>query len=268
MVRELPRFSFPDISAVAGGLLTYPDNQPATFRLEALVSLAAIHAKGVDRPSSLDYARWLNGSLLSDPIGQLEVPLEDVFVSNVPSWNGNARLFDGRWGDNDGGVAALVWSTMWLKADVWAEKALDECMALLDMSEAIAERSAVKRYTMSEGQPQSAIDVSPDRLDEARARVTFHVSELLQLRLEAKRIAPFAIECKRLQIARSIGEIGERLAEYTTIAPPKARKTPIQKHLDRVAFLQASPSKLAKLTRIGVRSSPVSRRFSPYKSLY
>jgi hypothetical protein len=117
MVKQLPKFSFPDIAAVVGGLLTYPENQPATFRLEALVSLAAVHAKGVNQPSSADFARWLNGALLSDPIGQLEDPVEDVFVSNVPSWNGNARLFDGLWGDNDGGVAALVWATMRLKAE-------------------------------------------------------------------------------------------------------------------------------------------------------
>ena len=207
MVRELPRFSFPDIAAVAGGLLTYSENQPATFRLEALVSLAAVHAKGVDRPSTADYARWLNGSLLSDPVGRLEDPVEDVFVSNVPSWNGNARLFDGLWGDNDGGVAALVWSTMRLQADAWAAKALDECMALLDLSEAIAKRCGGERYTMSTGQPRSAIDVSPDRLDEARARVTFHISELLQMRLEARRIAPFGITAadQRALAEQSIG---------------------------------------------------------------
>lgn len=210
MVRELARFSFPDIAAAAGGLLTFPENQPATFRLEALVSLAAVHAKGADRPSSADFARWLNGSLLSDPIGRLEDPVEDVFVSNVPSWNGNARLFDGLWGDNDGGVAALVWATMRLKAVAWAETALDECMALLDLSEAIAERCDIRRYTMSGGQPRSAIDVSPGRLDEARARVTFHVSELLQMRLEARRIAPFGITASDQQAlaGQSIGNTG------------------------------------------------------------
>lgn len=255
MVRELPRFSFPDIAAVAGGLLTYPDNQPATFRLEALVSLAAVHAKGVDRPSSADFARWLNGSLLSDPIGQLESPVEDVFVSNVPSWNGNARLFDGLWGDNDGGVAALVWSTMRLQADLWAAKALDECMALLDLSEAIAERCAVERYTMSEGQPKSAIDVSPDRLDEARARVTFHVSELLQMRLEARRIAPFGMtaENQRALAGQAIGNTGLerrpliRDGLELIVAMPTALGAAIRRHVLEAASAAGAVSEVERV---------------------
>lgn len=59
-----------------------------------------------------------------------------------------------------------------------------------------------------------------------------------------------AIECKRLQVARSIGEIGERLSEYSEIAPAGEKRTPIQKHLDRLAFLIGSPVGLARATKI------------------
>lgn len=208
MVRELARFSFPDIAAAVGGLLTYPENQSATFRLEALVSLAAVHARGTAHATSADLSRWLNGSLLSDPVGQLEDPVEDVFVSNVPSWDGNARLFDGLWGANDVGVSALVWSAMRLKDQPWAAAALDSCMALLALSEAIAERSGVARYTMSHGVPRSPVDCSATRLDEARGRVTFHVEELLRMGLEARRIRAFDLtEPHRLALAtETIGD--------------------------------------------------------------
>jgi hypothetical protein len=57
IMRELARFSFPDIAALAGGLLTYPENQPATFRLEAFVALAAIHARGVHPPRHRPHRR-------------------------------------------------------------------------------------------------------------------------------------------------------------------------------------------------------------------
>ncbi|WP_426169702.1 hypothetical protein [Sandarakinorhabdus sp. DWP1-3-1] len=193
MVRELARFSFPDIAAVAGGLLTYPENQSATFRLEALISLAAIHAMGVDKPTSKDLARWLNGSLLSDPLGQQEDPTEDVFVSNVPSWNGNARLFDGLWGDNDVGAEALVWATMRLKNQEWAATALDQCMAMLALSEEIADRAGIPRYTRSTASPRTPIDVSDARIDEARARVTFEFDDLMRLGIRANRVVPFGL---------------------------------------------------------------------------
>jgi len=193
MVRELARFSFPDIAAAAGGLLTYPENQPATFRLEALISLAAIHAKGVDKPTSKDLARWLNGSLLTDPLGQQEDPTEDVFVSNIPSWNGNARLFDGLWGDNDSGTEALLWAIMRLKSQEWAATTLDQCMAMLALSEEIAERAGIPRYTRSTASPRQPIDVSEARIEEACARVTFAFDDLMRFGIRAGRVAPFGL---------------------------------------------------------------------------
>ncbi|MCW0236346.1 MAG: hypothetical protein OJJ21_22300 [Ferrovibrio sp.] len=57
-------------------------------------------------------------------------------------------------------------------------------------------------------------------------------------------------ECKRLAFARTPGEIGERLQEYSTIAPAGQRRTPIQKHIDRMAFLNANRAELARITGI------------------
>ena len=212
MVRELVRFSFPDIAAAAAGLLTYPENQPATFRREALISLATIHAKGVDKPTSKDLARWLNGSLLSDPLGQQEDPTEDVFVSNVPSWNGNARLFDGLWGDNDSGTEALVGDTAGLKSQEWAETALDQSMAMLALSEEIAERAGVPRYTRSTAGPRQPIDVSDARIEEACARVTFEFDDLMRLGIRASRVAPFG-----LTTANREALVGQSICQGTVV---------------------------------------------------
>lgn len=60
----------------------------------------------------------------------------------------------------------------------------------------------------------------------------------------------WAIECKRLLLDRTVGEIGERLADYTTRGTRHKKRTPIQKHLDRVEFLRANIGPLASLTRI------------------
>jgi hypothetical protein len=62
----------------------------------------------------------------------------------------------------------------------------------------------------------------------------------------------WAIECKRLLLDRTIGEIGERLADYTTKGTRHNKRTPIQKHLDRVDFLRANLPAVAAMTKIPV----------------
>lgn len=62
----------------------------------------------------------------------------------------------------------------------------------------------------------------------------------------------WAIECKRLLVDRTIGEIGERLADYTTRGTRNKKRTPIQKHLDRVDFLRANLAGVAKVTKTPV----------------
>lgn len=58
------------------------------------------------------------------------------------------------------------------------------------------------------------------------------------------------IECKRLLLDRTVGEVGERLADYTTTGLRNNKRTPIQKHLDRVSFLKGNLAGLSKLTGI------------------
>ncbi|HUB47659.1 MAG TPA: hypothetical protein VMB73_21995 [Acetobacteraceae bacterium] len=53
------------------------------------------------------------------------------------------------------------------------------------------------------------------------------------------------IECKRLSEARTVGEVGERLKEYTDLEPTGKSRTPVKRHLDRVAFLKANLSAVA-----------------------
>lgn len=70
---------------------------------------------------------------------------------------------------------------------------------------------------------------------------------------DTKTGAVWAIECKRLLLDRTIGEIGERLADYTTRGTRNKKRTPIQKHLDRVDFLRANLAGVAKVTKIPVQ---------------
>jgi hypothetical protein len=77
----------------------------------------------------------------------------------------------------------------------------------------------------------------------------------------------YAVECKRLLFARTMGEIGERLLEYTSLAENGGR-TLIQKHCDRMAFLNANPAQLSALVmisadRLQIRSALVTDYLVP-----
>ena len=61
----------------------------------------------------------------------------------------------------------------------------------------------------------------------------------------------YAIECKSLIFDRTIGEIGERLTEYAS-GTIDDHRTPIQKHLDRISYLDFNPHRLVELTNIPV----------------
>ena len=63
----------------------------------------------------------------------------------------------------------------------------------------------------------------------------------------------FAVECKSLRFDRTYGEIGERLAEYAT-GMVDGTRTPLQKHLDRVSYLEANQERLSRFTGIPVES--------------
>ena len=59
----------------------------------------------------------------------------------------------------------------------------------------------------------------------------------------------YVVECKRLRMARTVSEIAERLTEYTEGSDSNGR-TPLQKHLDRMAFLETNQPQLARETGI------------------
>ena len=59
----------------------------------------------------------------------------------------------------------------------------------------------------------------------------------------------FAIECKSLRFDRSLGEVGERLAEYS-LGTVGSKRTPLQKHLDRMSFLESNRERVANYTGI------------------
>src|SRR5438128_9510764 len=87
--------------AHTAGLLTAPELQANSIRLEVLVHLAVVCCAGKKEPGYVELGKWLNQHLGRGEMAMLEDPVEDVFISNVGTPEGNRRVFEGTWESND-----------------------------------------------------------------------------------------------------------------------------------------------------------------------
>ena len=207
LVRRLARFSFPLVAAPLGGLLTRPENHTATTRIEMLIHLAAAACRGDRKPGPRQLRDWLNVAIYNDPITELELPVEDVFVSNVDAWFGNVRLFDGRWRSNAEYVRATVETLLRVQERPWVSKALRHALALLQVSEAVAERAQVARYTRTASRPGQRIAVGVSTLTESTGHIAFGDEELFAIGVEPAALDPFIIQSEHadLVFGQSLG---------------------------------------------------------------
>jgi hypothetical protein len=191
LVRRLNKFSFPKVMQPLAGLLTVPENHPANLRLASLIHLAALYCNGDKSPSLAQLREWLNDIILKDPIAQREDPVEDVCVSNAITWFGNARLFDGGWQDNDYGLQGLLVAIVKLREEAWMKPVARSVRALLNMSEAIAERASVPRFTLSKSPPCEPLRVSQTIVGAVSEYVTFTPAQLAGMGIARADLTPF-----------------------------------------------------------------------------
>lgn len=205
--RQLKRFSFPAVAKSLGGLLTRIENHTATARIEALIHIAAIACRGNRRPARRQVHEWLNDSVFKDPLTQLEGPIEDVFVSNVVAAFGNARLFNGRWENNGDYVQICTEALLRISERPWAEQAYRHVLAMLRLSEAVAERANVARNERTESVPREVIATSSSTVSESKDHVTLSRDEILALGIDPKDLDPFVFrgEQATLLLGQSFG---------------------------------------------------------------
>lgn len=94
LVAQLRRFDPAQLIAIVGGLLTVPDWQASTLRLEILQHFAVANARGTKRPKPVDLKSWLI-ELGEGIAGRMEDPSEDVFVSRVLIPDQDCLVFEG-----------------------------------------------------------------------------------------------------------------------------------------------------------------------------
>ncbi len=193
LVRRLQKFHFPSVAQPLAGLLTLPANDPAHVRLSALLHLAAMFCHGHRDPTLAQLREWINDILLKDAIGQREDPVEDVSVSNVVTWFGNARIFDAGWQENDYALQAFLVAVVRLREE-WMRPVAHSVNALLRLSEAVAARAGIPRFTLSEGLPRQPLRIVQSTASAASRHVFFSISELRAMGIGSRALRPFKFE--------------------------------------------------------------------------
>jgi hypothetical protein len=179
------------IAAIAG-LLTVPDYQAETLRLEMLVHLAVLHCAGERRPTSADITRWLHHNLVDHPVRSMEDPIEDVFVSNVVAPGGNYRVLEGIWETADHYVQDVMDCLALTSWGANHRPVLRRATALLRLSDLAIERASVARWAVSDQTyPKNEFLASDLDLQALGARVTVRQVDLEQLGVSLVDLAPF-----------------------------------------------------------------------------
>lgn len=182
------KFTVPKLS----GLLTLPSLQANNFRIELLVHLAVIHCKGRKNPSLTQLTKWLNDYVENTEINLLEDPAENVFVTNIETHVGNFRIFEGTWISNNYSLQVILDTIYNSKHFHVYNYILKPAIALLMLSDEIANRSKLKRWHFEESLPQNPIDIfaNPGSRNSSQ-NVTFSEQDLYSIGLNKKIFEPF-----------------------------------------------------------------------------
>ena len=183
--------------ALFGSMLTLAEFQSNTYRLEVLVYLAFLCAKGKQRPTPAQLVAWFN-QLDEGTCGGKEDPAEDVFLSTVTAKSGAYRLFEGTAEGNS------FYTQIFLNVlDDMPDKPYQSLKAfvasLLRLSDEIAERAGLPVYAVGNTIPVSEIRKPSGQVwSDLRQRVSFTFEQLEQLEIDTRSLPPFVIQSSRL----------------------------------------------------------------------
>jgi len=241
-----------------GGLLTTPALHANTIRIETLVHLAVAHCNGRRMPGLIEISHLLNRHLGSTWLASLEDPVEDVFVKNVQTTEGNRRIFEGIWESNDYFLEVVLETLGMPKAPRECRDLLFPAFGLLRLSDCIAERVGLRRWHIEPSIPKGRIRLAAaTRVSERARAVTFTERELDALGVSHRVLAPFIFrdEDKQVLAKESIGHSsletrplinfsGELVLALPHAVSPAIRRF-ILYELGRLGYLQSFANALA-----------------------
>ncbi|MDD2685855.1 MAG: hypothetical protein PHY62_06840 [Gallionella sp.] len=192
LARVLSKYAPRATIARSAGLLTAPNLQANTIRLEVLVHLAVAYCAGNIKPGYAELGRWLNQYLGQTQMALWEDPVEDVFVTNVHVPEGNRRVFEGIWESNDYFLQVVLDTLLNRNAPQACHDLLKSAYALLQLSDTVAERLGLHRWHIESSNSKGIVPVAPVMHIEDRARaVTFTKDDLEKLGVGRELLTPF-----------------------------------------------------------------------------
>lgn len=177
--------------AVFGAMLTMPEFHSNGYRLQVLVHLAFLFAKGKKKPTPAHIVAWFN-QLDDGTCGRMEDPAEDVFIVTVWFESVGYRLLQGTTEAN-GFLTQIVLDVLAQTPDVGEYKDIKDAVRnLLKLSDTIAQRTAMPVYGIANTSPVGKISKpSAEDWSRLRRRATFTLQELSRAGISAKSLADF-----------------------------------------------------------------------------
>jgi hypothetical protein len=151
LCEQLHRFSRVTAARLVATLGVLPEYHANTIRIEVLTHLAIVACSKEVEPKRNDMAKWFRVFGKDNWISRQEDPVEDVFIGPVNSSFGTFRLFTGNFADGYFIAERLITFLANGASFPTFQETLDAALALLKLSDALAERAHLKRNTPGGG---------------------------------------------------------------------------------------------------------------------
>lgn len=191
IVRRLQALS-PQAATAFGILLTIPDLQASSARIETMIHLAVAHANGTQSPSARLAVELFEH--VGVAAGHLEDPAEDLMVEAVRSAQGNYRVISGLWEGAGFFLQRFVDVVEHMPDSAPFEGVRRSAIALLKLSEEVCARSELARHMLGDEMPVESVSKEQlARWMRSRSRLTFTKADLARLDIEPENLAPFVL---------------------------------------------------------------------------
>lgn len=209
------------LAAAFGALLLDPSLQANNHRIEVLVHLALMTARGTKKPDDGVVDRAFT-ALTETSIGWSEDPTEDVFVSNVATTAGNFRVLGGTW-ESGGFHLQRLLNTLDKIGDLgFVKQVREHVYALLRLSDALCDRAGLVRDQLGGEMPLATLPAGARRgLASGRRKVLFTRGQLDELGIALDHLAAFGLMPERVRAMRGENLGHTTLERYPLISRPE-----------------------------------------------
>lgn len=193
-----------------GGLLTIPELQANTVRLEAIAHLAVANTNGNKKPTKQDAARWFKQ--VGHVFKHMEDAAEDVFVTRVHMEGQNFRVLEGLAEANGHYLQHMLLAVESMPTHGVYSSIKRACRAMLTLSDTICARSGLDAFCCGAEYGADALPISDiPTLKTLATRVTFTESDLADASISRRMLEQFFLPLGKRNV--EIGGYGDSWLE-------------------------------------------------------